>query len=93
MTGQTLEQINKEALGKVCLAHQILNKINSHPELYYAHDPILSKLGESRWNRHFVMDNLKEFNEMYSTINPNNIPVQVQEFVKEANNFFYGRRN
>jgi hypothetical protein len=90
MITETLEQKNEKAFGKVGLAQQILNKIRFHPELFDVHDPLLSKLGISRWNRHFIMDNVKEFNEMYNTVLPYRIPEQIQSFVKDANSFLYG---
>lgn len=92
-TQKTLEQKNKEALGKVGLAHLILNKIRFHPELFDVHDPILSRLGISRWNRHFIMDNVRGLTEMYNTEPSYRIPEQVQKFVNEANSFLYGGSN
>lgn len=89
----TIEKINKEALGNVGLAQLILNKIIANPQLNYVQDPVLSKMGKPRWNRHFVMETLYEFTRMYSTVNPNDVPEQVQNFVKDANKFLYGGSN
>ncbi len=93
MIEKTLEQINKEALGIVSLAGQILDKIKYDPKQVYAHDPVLSALREPRQNKFFIMNTLTELMEMYMTENPDNIPNQVQNFVSEANRFLYGGSN
>jgi hypothetical protein len=93
MIEKTIEQINKEALGKVNLAGQILNKIKYNPKLVYAHDPALSALREPRQNKFFIMNTLTQLMEMYMTENTNNIPEQVQNFVEDANRFLYGGSN
>ncbi|MEK6833540.1 MAG: hypothetical protein AABY32_05835 [Nanoarchaeota archaeon] len=92
-TQKDIQKINKEALEKVCLAQPILNKLIVNPSLACFHDSVLSKIGESRWSGHFVRDTLYDIMNMYSAKNPNDIPEQVQEFVKGANNFLYGGKN
>jgi len=92
-TQKDMQTINKEALEKVCLAQPILNKIISNPQLTNFHDPTLSKLGDSRWSGHFVRDTLYDFMRMYSTKNPNDVPEDIQNFVKGANKFLYGSLN
>ena len=90
---ENIEKINQEASRKVRLAQPILDKIISNPQLVNLHDPVLSKLGDSRWNGHFVSDTLYDIIGMYSTKNPNDVPEDVQNFVKGANKFLYGGLN
>ena len=90
---KNLEEINREALDKVFLAQPILDKLNINPQLSDSHDPVLSKLGDSRWNGCFVSDTLYDIMDMYSTKNPNDVPEDVQNFVKGANKFLYGGLN
>jgi len=91
-----LRKVNKEALEKVCLAQPILNKIVSNPQLANVHDISLLRLGESRWNRHFVMDTLIEIMDSYKAERYNNIesnaeiPEEVKEFVRTAYNYKFG---
>ena len=85
--------INLEASEKVSLAQPILDKIILNPQLANFHDPVLSKLHDSRWSGHFVRDTLYEITRMYSTQHPDNMPEQVQKFVSEANKFLYGGKN
>ena len=88
-----IEKINQEASEKVNLAQSILDKIISNPQLVNLHDPVLSKLGDSRWNGHFVSDTLYDIMDMYSTKHPSEAPEIVQNFVKGANKFLYGGLN
>lgn len=92
MIEKDIEKFNKEALEKVSLAQDILNKLQDNPGLSHYHDSVLSGLGDSRHNKDFVYDNLYEFMIMYNTM-PDKMPEQVQKFIKEANKFFYGRGN
>ena len=93
MSEKTLEQKNAEAFGKIELAQRILNTIKFHPELFDVHDPLLSKLGISKWNREFIMDSVKELNGMYNTLLSYMVPEKVENFIKEANRFLYGGFN
>ena len=58
MSLKNIEKINQEASEKVNLAQPILDKIILNPRLANFHDPVLSKLGDSRWSGHFVSDTL-----------------------------------
>jgi len=93
MSLKNIEKINQEASEKVNLAQPILDKIILNPQLANLHDPALSKLGDSRWSGHFVRDTLYDIMGMYSTKNPNDVPENIQNFVKGANKFLYGGLN
>jgi len=86
----TLEDINKEALWKVKVAQPILDKIKSNPELENVHDPVLSRLHDSRWNKHFVLDTLNEVGNIYNVNTYNevsgneSIPQEVKSFLLDA---------
>ena len=87
------ENLDKRVLNMVNLAQPILDKIKTNPKLIYVHDPVLSRLGEPRQNKYFIMNTLTEIMEMYSTEDVDNMPEQAKTFVKEANNFFYRSSN
>ena len=53
------DKINQEALSIVRTAEPILKKVEANPQNKYFHDPVLSKLGDSRWNGHFLQDENK----------------------------------
>lgn len=90
---ETLEQINSKALDKVAIAKPILDKLNDNPGLAWFHDPVISKMGDSRCYQHFVTDTLYDLTYMYSTQNSKDIPEPVKKFISGANNFLYGGSN
>ena len=87
---------NKKALEKVCIAQPILTKIKANTGLVNVHDTILSELGDSRYNGHFVNDTLSEIMDIYCTVNyedivgKGDVDVEVQNFVREAYNYRFG---
>ena len=85
---------NRKALDEIVLAQEIVETLIKNPNLACFHNPKLSKIGDSRWNQHFIRDKLDEINKIYkgyfSQSNPD-IPEKVKTFVKDANHYFYGR--
>jgi hypothetical protein len=91
-----IDKINESALEKVSLAQPILDKLEVNPSLANFHDPVLSKMGESRWNGHFVEDTLSDIKNMYGVggydeiIKAKNIPQEVKSFVSATLLYKFG---
>jgi hypothetical protein len=94
-----INEINAKALEKVIIAQPILNKIKLYPELVNVHDSVLSALGDSRWNGHFVLDTFDEIISLYEIgcyneiMNKKDVPVSVKKFFNDMFNYKFGSLN
>jgi hypothetical protein len=100
MIEKDIQEINAKALEKVSLAQPILDEIKIYPELTNFHAPVLSKLGDSRWRGHFVLDTLDEVAALYNANcyndikNESDVPQEVKKFFMDAIGYkFFNKRN
>lgn len=87
------DKINREALSIVQTAEPILKKVEENPQNKYFHDSALSKIGDSRWMGHYLMDTNKQIlYELYGMACVNtleqavNIPKEVLSFINKTKN-------
>lgn len=87
------DKINQEALLIVKTAEPILKKVEANPQNRYFHDSALSKIGDSRWMGHYLIDANKQIlYELYGMACVNtleravNIPKEVISFINKTKN-------